>query len=173
MFGIGRDGKEPYKLPKGKSWHGVVYEFGEGIQFRPIKTKGRYKLDDNVMDGVFLGVGRKSGEYILGTHTGVYRARDVYRRSLQERWDRAYFDGVIGTPWDMVPQAAAEALEIPRAGPIDQGHPDADDLDVVPRRAKITKGMLEKYGYTPSCAGCEASGAAGALGSMAAILLSI
>ena len=56
MFGIGRDGKEPYKLLKGKSWHGVVYEFGEGIQFRPIKTKGRYKLDDNLMDGVFLGV---------------------------------------------------------------------------------------------------------------------
>ena len=72
MFGIGRGGKEPYKLLKGKSWHGVVYEFGEGIQFRRINTKGRYKLDDNVMDGVFLGVGRKSGGYILGTHTGVY-----------------------------------------------------------------------------------------------------
>ena len=78
MFGIGRDGKEPYKLLKGKSWHGVVYEFGEGVQFRPIEAKGRYKLDDNLVDGVFLGIGRKSGEYILGTHTGVYRARDVY-----------------------------------------------------------------------------------------------
>ena len=53
MFGIGRDGKEPYKLLKGKSWHGVVYEFGEGVQYKPIGTKGRYKLDDKVNSGIF------------------------------------------------------------------------------------------------------------------------
>jgi len=63
MFGIGRDGKEPYKLLKGKSWHGVVYEFGEGVQFKPIRPKGRYKLDDEVISGIFLGIGRKTGEY--------------------------------------------------------------------------------------------------------------
>ena len=82
MFGIGRDGKEPYKLLEGKSWNGVVHELGEGAQFEPIKTKGRYKLDDKLRSGIFLGVGRKSGEYLLGTNTGVYKARDIYRHEL-------------------------------------------------------------------------------------------
>ena len=139
MLGIGRDGKEPYKLLKGKSWSGVVYEFGEGVQFKPIKTKGRYKLDDKLRSGIFLGVGRKSGEYLLGTNTGVYKARDIYRRASGERWDRIFFDAMVGTPWNMVPQADAEVPEIPRAGPVAQDHPEAEDLDVVPRRPRTSK----------------------------------
>jgi len=138
MFRIGRDGKEPYKLLKGKSWHGVVYEFGEGVQFKHIRPKCRYKLDDKVISGICLGIGRKTGEYLLGTTTGVYRARDVYRRAAQERWDRAFFDSITGTPWNMVPAADAEAPELPRAGPVAQDHTEAEGVDVVRRRAGIT-----------------------------------
>ena len=87
------------------------------MQFKPIRPKGRYKLDDKVISGICLGIGPKAGEYLLGTITGVYRARDVYRRAVQERWDRAYLDSIVGTPWNMVP-VSEEAPEIPRAGPV-------------------------------------------------------
>ena len=76
----------------------------------------------------------------------MHRARDVYRRAVQERWDRAYLDSIVGTPWDMVPAANAEAPEIPRAGPVAQDHPEAENIDIVPRRAGIARRMIEQYG---------------------------
>ena len=55
-----------------------------------------------------------------------------------------FVDAIVGLPWNMVPSSAEEASEIPRAGPVAQDHPEAEDLGVVPRRAKIFKHMVDK-----------------------------
>ena len=67
-----------------------------------------------------------------------------------------FFDAIVGLLWNMVPSSVEEAPEIPRAGPVAQDHPEAEDLGVVPRRAKISKHMVEKYGYSDACVGCRA-----------------
>ena len=89
IMGLGRDGKEPYRLLKGKYWSTLLYEFGEGIQCKPLaKDKGIYKMDHKLYSGIFVGVNRKTGEYLIGTENGIQKARDVYRRAQHERWDR-------------------------------------------------------------------------------------
>jgi len=160
-FGIGRDGKEPYRLLKGRPWSGVLYEFGEGVQYKPLeKDKHRYKLDTRLLGGVFLGVNRRTGEYFIGTADGVARARDVYRRAENERWDRAVLDQVIGVPWNLEPnkeENEEDGTERPRAIAGERPGPrqgDEDGVEVVPRRMKITREDLEKYGYTQGCKGC-------------------
>ena len=65
-------------------------------------------------------------------------------------------DSIVGTPWNMVP-VNEEAPEIPRAGPVAQDHPEAENIGIVPRRAGITRRMIEKYGYSDNCVGCRAS----------------
>ena len=70
-FGIGRHGKEPYRLLKGRSWTSALFEFGEGVQFKPPAIKGRFKLDTRLRDGVYLGVNRKTGESCIGTPEGI------------------------------------------------------------------------------------------------------
>ena len=142
-FGIGRDGKEPYRLSKGKSWNSPLYEFGEGVQWKPLDAvKHRLKLDKRLNDGVFLGVNRRTGVYFMGTPSGIFRARDVYRRATHERWDRTYFDQIRGSPWDMKPSDGTDEAP-PRALP-DPGQGDHSAVDIVPRRAKITKDDLKR-----------------------------
>ena len=118
ILGLGRDGKEPYRLNKGKSWHTPLYEFGEGVQYKPLaKDKGRYKMDHKLYSGIFVGINRKTGEYLIGTENGIQKAREVYRRARHERWDREYFDKIVGVPWNLQPKADEPMVEVPRAMP--------------------------------------------------------
>ena len=51
-FGIGGDGKEPYRLLKRNSWNSPLYEFGEEVQWKPLDAdKHRFKLDKRLSDG--------------------------------------------------------------------------------------------------------------------------
>jgi len=156
-FGIGRDGKTPYKLLKGKDWDMPLYELGECVQYKPQdKPKGRFKLDARLLDGIFLGCSPRSGEMFIGTKNGVIRARDVYRKCEADRWNRDWLHQFRGLPWDMMPEEGGEP-EVPRAmrtEGTEEKEKDDDGQVVVPRRAKIKKVDLERYGYTPNCRGC-------------------
>ena len=113
-------------------------------------------MDTRLLEGIFLGVKRKTSEYLIGTPSGVFRARNVYRRALQERWDRSYMDSIVGSPWQMKPLTDSDSnTQVPRALTDPGTGGDHQGMDIVPRRAKITRADLTNYGYTPGCKGCE------------------
>ena len=157
-FGLGRDGKTPYRLLRGRDATSLLCEFGERIQYRPSgQTRARGKLQAMLSEGIFLGRTHSSGESLIGTSRGVVKARDVYRRTQSERYNVETLKTVVGVPWQMTPNKDIDYEEIPefRVVPGDEreehGHQVGSQM---PRRIKMTKEIMDKYSMTPQCPGC-------------------
>ena len=160
--GIGRDGKSPYHLVKGRDSNKCLYEFGECVQYKPLgKDKHRYKLDPKLYDGIFLGMNSKSGEYFVGTEIGVKKARDIYRVAKDERFNVDTLNKFKGLPWKMTPEEEGdeEVPEMIDEGPVAEEGPraqDGGDRLYKPRREKIGVPELRKYWFTKGRQGCSA-----------------
>ena len=95
----------------------------------------------------------------MGTSKGVVKARDVYRRTLSERFDVETLKTIVGVSWLMTPTQETDAGEIPefRVVPASERSP-GDRTDQIgnqlPRRVKMAKDVMDKYGRTPQCLGC-------------------
>ena len=158
-YSIGREGKTPYRILKGKDTEVKLCEFAECIQFKPAGiTRARGKLQSILMNGVYLGKTHTSGESLVGTADGIYKARDIYRKPADERFNVDTLKTLRGTPWDKSP-GVADDDELPEfvVRPREHGaNPEeADEIgEQVPRRLKMTKEIVEKHGYTPQCPGC-------------------
>ena len=99
-YGIGREGKTPYRILKGKDTEVQLCEFAECIQFKPAGiTRARGKLQSILMNGVYLGKTHTSGESLVGTADGIYKARDIYRKPADERFNVDMLKTLRGTPW--------------------------------------------------------------------------
>ncbi len=65
--------------------------FCEQILYRPVAvgSSKAAKMEAKFLDGVFLGLVERTGEYIVGTADGrAERCRDFKRRTSGERWKR-------------------------------------------------------------------------------------
>ena len=160
-FGIGRDGKTPLKILRGKDTTTPLCGFGECIQYRPAgNTRARGKLQSMLCEGIYLGKTHTSGECIIGTKDGIIKARDVYRKSMDERYNQNLLKLIRGTPWKTTPQNEVEGEEVPEFRVVNPGEPQQgqhaeQDGEAMPRRVKITREVLERFGYTSGCPGCN------------------
>ena len=50
-------------------------------------------------DGVYLGVKGKTGEIIVGTTEGIWKARSIQRKPTGQRWLSSSADMVRHVPW--------------------------------------------------------------------------
>ena len=156
---IGREGETPYRILKGRGTEVQLCEFAECIHFEPagiIRAGG--KLQSMLMNGVYFGKTHTSGESLVGTADGIYKARDIYRKPADERFSVDMLKTVRGTPWNKSP-GVADDEELPGfvVRPREDGaNPEeADEIgEQVPRILKMIKEIVEKYGYTPQCPGC-------------------
>ena len=112
--------------------------------------------------GIYLGTRDESGEAIVGTPFGVVKAKD-FRRIGQpdQRWNLEEFNSFNGVPWEPVPgqpgqielkskvNLPADSEEITRGAV-------GEEQEYAPRRLRITRQDVEKFGYTVSCPGCRA-----------------
>ena len=100
-FKIRSNGKTAFQLMKGFKGIMPIGEFGECVHFRQpkaIEVLGKY--EDRWQEGVYLGFDMRSGEYLVGTESGVYRSGAVRRRPDDERWSREALDRIKGDPED-------------------------------------------------------------------------
>ena len=159
-FGLGRHGKTPYRMLRGRDALSPLCEFGECVLYKPAgATRARGKLQAMLKEGMFLGRTHSSGENIIGTPDGIVKARDVYRRTASERYDVEMLKTISGTPWKMTTVRDVEAEEIPefRVLPAGSRRPEehADNIgEAMPRRVKLTREVMERFSYTPRCPGC-------------------
>ena len=90
------------------------------------------------------------------------KARDFRRKViLKDRWDREMFNKFKGVPWEPVPGQSGDIelkskIKLPMLEEaITQGIQVRDEY--TPRRFRIKKEDLEKYGYTVGCPGGRAA----------------
>ena len=76
-FKIGQDGRTGYERLKGKTYSGVIHEFGSVILHRiPVKPQRGLMLER------------------------VVRTRNVRPKSLEDTWNMEEIDKIKGQPWD-------------------------------------------------------------------------
>ena len=84
---VGSDGKIAYERLKGKKGVLPGLQFGERILWKSNvpSYKRKDKMDSDWTEGIFLGQRTVSGEYLVGSISGVFRPWTVRRTPLEQR----------------------------------------------------------------------------------------
>ena len=152
---IGPDGRTAYQRLKGKSPSNQVTAIGEKVLYMPVKKSGTRlnKLAPKFKCGIWLGISARTSESIIGTSEGVFRARVVRRLVPSLRWDAGMIKAIKGTPWDPISSEKLSVnMEENAEQPKDAPAPPEAEMKF-PRRLKITKDDIRRFGYTPGCQG--------------------
>ena len=111
--------------------------------------------------GIYLGMVEESGEIIVGNDEGVKKGQSWARKPEDSRWDGKLLEEMKGVPWEPIPGRGMIQIKSKTVIP---GESQGDEIldepllrDMVPRRLKITKYDLRKYGLTVDCPGCIAA----------------
>ena len=87
---------------KGKRATVLGVEFGETIMWKQKPTGVLRKLETQWQFGVFIGIRRSSGEFIIADQRSEMKcARTVRRVPLQSRWIVGNLEWVKLTPWNL------------------------------------------------------------------------
>jgi hypothetical protein len=162
-FEVSRDGRTSYERCKSKPSKTLGFEFGESILWRRKPISGALgKLTSLWSEGIYLGVRGSSGELIVGDKAGVWRARTLQRRPVEERWRSESAEWVVGVPWrtcENDPDMDGEPLEVVVALRLDDSQAAQTTQQAeqaVPTRFAIQREDLEAHGYSARCPGCSA-----------------
>ena len=98
-------GQTPYRRQRGREAGKNLCEYGEKVLYYPLKGPGRSKdkTEARWKYGIWLGISNRSDEVIIGTETGVIKARSVRSLVEKDRWDKEFVDKIQGTPQQPIP----------------------------------------------------------------------
>ena len=101
---VREDGRTAYQMMKGRRSNAKLVPFGEVVLFKIPKTQHKVgDFEDRWERGVWLGFIMRSGEHLVGTSRGVFRASTVMRRSSDKRWSKQLLKEICGSPANPVP----------------------------------------------------------------------
>ena len=150
-----------------------------------VKDKQKRKLADRSVEGILVGIMPRTGEHIVIKASGdAVRCRTVRRVPEEDRWNASKVLAIGATPRCPAPNSKQpeeiqakfvdenamdktghakekkSAEDNAAAGPDkdtgkDLEEPRARHCDVDVRELRITEAVLEKYGYSEHCKGCE------------------
>ena len=111
--------------------------------------------------GIFVGHHDRTGAVFLCiTKNEVVRGKSWTRQTLSDAWDATNWDGLCGTPWQMVAPdlkltkkatADREGAGLHYQGFVVEKIPESD-----PRRFYVLCADIEAHGHTGGCPGCAA-----------------
>ena len=154
----GEDGSTPWARVRGRNFGQRLVGFGEKIYWKPPLRGPQHDVQGNMgprlMEGVFLGYKRESNSYRVYSKDGeVVESRAIQRKPMQDRWSAEDVESITSTPWTM--RTREQARRVPLGEEVDKHKTGEDDKIPIPRRLKITKHTLAKYGTTEGCPQCE------------------
>ena len=102
MYMVKDDGKTPHERLFKRPDRGEVAEFGECVH-RRLCDEDRGKADNKWQLGLWLGKTLKSDEHMVGTASGVFPTRSIWRRPDHRRFEKGWLDQFRGSPSEPVP----------------------------------------------------------------------
>ena len=148
---VGHDGKTPYARLTGKNSSKDIVEIGEKVLAKI--SRGRQRQRKQALQTRW-----KEAVVILEDGGHAVRCRTIKRRPKDARWDGKTISGIVATP--RKPNASEPDKKDTGTGvtmkfePLTKPEARAEE-EVVRRNFRITNRILEKYGHTPGCIGCE------------------
>ena len=159
-FSVGRDGKTAYERTVGRRAVPPLAQFGERVWWMPLQPSNRRlgPLDSRFEQGRYLGPTDGSNTVLVGTESGVVKARTIKRMPPGERWTGSLLNEAQGS--ELTPNALDDDGD--RVGiraPVLQPHAAIPLPPLVPefrqvRRAQLRKTDFEQFGYTDNSPGC-------------------
>ena len=159
-FSVGRDGKTAYERTVGRRAVHPLAQFGERVWWMPLQPSNRRlgPLDSRFEQGRYLGPMDGSNTVLVGTASGVVKARTIKRMPPGERWTGSLLNEAQGS--ELTPNALDDDGD--RVGiraPVLQPHVAIPLPPLVPefrqvRRAQLRKTDFEQFGFTDNCPGC-------------------
>ena len=170
-YQVGHDGFTAWKRLTGRTWDGIVMEFGEQVRGKlALKKpstekkakKGKKKLAERNVLGTWLGIHPRTGEHVIAIHIGeAIRVRSVHRVVPEERWSPDAVRAVRALPrrpgpgqTEPAPRLLVEEPSGEEASGANLEQPEPEERRVAPRELKIDQRLLDKFGYTEGCPGC-------------------
>ena len=158
----GKDGKTPYQRRRGAPCDIPTEIFGEKVWYKELhgKSEHRDKMKSDWKEGLWLGHSRNSNEVVIGTKSGVVKAWAIKKKPPSEQWDIDLVNGMMGTPGQPDPTKASIRIPIRVNFDDEEEEERADEprpmrVELYPRAIYIQQWMVEAYGYTEGCAGCD------------------
>ena len=104
-FAVGRDGKTAYERNVGRRAVPPLAQFGERVWWMPLQASNRRlgPLDSRFEEGRNLGPVDGSNTELVGTASGVVKARTIERLPPCERWTGSLLDEALGS--ELTPNA--------------------------------------------------------------------
>ena len=99
---IGKDGKTSEMRRTGGRWRKSMAQFGEKVWFRKIGEDGVSSSASRLTQGTFVGLHDRIRAVLCITKNGVVRGKNWTRQTLSDAWESTNWDGLCGTPWQMV-----------------------------------------------------------------------
>jgi hypothetical protein len=152
----GEDGLTPWARARGRPFSHKLFGFGESIHAQMPNKGPQHTAAGNVAPrtkiGTFLGYCRSSNAYRVAVDGSMMETRSLTRRPIQERWQQAALSDIKVTPWEMRPNPGQ--VEVRLGAPIPMDKPPEDAAVPIPRRLRITKGLMNKCGFSEHCPQC-------------------
>ena len=150
----GADGKTSYERARGRPFNTRLLHFGERCRY---KHRAKEPLDDDQRfhQGIFLGICRMSGQYMIydSDRKVVKMARTVNLLPDHLKWDAANIESLTITPYDQhVAQDQGVAFQDRPAKATDADQPRPTQHA---RKLYIKAEDLRVYGYTIGCPRCD------------------
>ena len=172
-FLIGEDGRTPHFRIHAKMFSAKVFEFGEQVLALPKRKRQvqrKTSLASRWHESTWLGFDTRSNEHIVAINkSGVaVKVRTLRPRPESQRWSAEAIENIIATPDAPNPkdpsQRAAKGARETRGMEKEDDAEGGHKLGEAPirrqegftRNFRITDKLIEKFGYTPGCRGCEA-----------------
>ena len=109
---------------------------------------------------IFVGHHDRTGAALCITKDGVVRGKSWTRQTLSVAWESTNWEGLCGTPWQMVAPDLKLAKKVTAdtegAGPQLPRIVVDGALEVEPRSFHVLSADIEAHGHTQGCPGCAA-----------------
>ena len=155
----GKDGQTSELTRTGRRWRRPMAQFAEKVWFRKIGEDGVSSCASRMTQRIFVGHHDRTGAVLCITKNGVVRGNSWTRQTLSDDWESMNWDGLCGTPWQMVaPQLKLTKKVTPDkegAGP-PLPRIVVERTPVEPRRFYVLSADIEAHGHIGVCPGCAA-----------------
>ena len=110
------------------------------------------------LKGIWLGKRFGIEEHLIGTTEGTIVRSAAVKPHPEIAWDSELFDAIRGTPWNPTCRpVAGEVVPEAQVPPLPRVVIPRSELEVPePRRAKITRACIRRFGYSDNCSKCRA-----------------
>ena len=150
---VGPDGRTAWERVRGRAYHGQMLEFASKVMFRVVgKVQGSI-MTERWYEGLWLGKTAHSDEHLVMKSDGaVVRSRAV--RELDNTITIEDLNKLKSEPHD--PSGTMKAVtSVPRAS-VETAEIDNENFRAAPRRVRLTKEVVDRFGPTPKCVKCRA-----------------